>query len=68
MLARRRRAKLEWVAAYQHVYAVLHAAAKAAGITVEVLWNPGATNYSVAKATTSLYPGDAYVDIIGVKI
>ncbi len=58
----------DWVAAYQHVYAVLHAAAQAAGITVEVVWNPGATNYSVAEATTNLYPGDAYVDVIGVDI
>lgn len=58
----------DWVAAYQHVYTVLHTAAEAAGITVEVVWNPGATNYSVAEATTNLYPGDAYVDVIGVDI
>ena len=58
----------DWVAAYQHVYTVLHAAAKAAGITVEVVWNPATTNYSVAEATTSLYPGDAYVDVIAVDI
>ncbi len=58
----------DWVAAYQHVYTVLHAAAQAAGITVEVVWNPGTTNYSVAEATTNLYPGDAYVDVIGVDV
>ena len=58
----------DWVVAYQHVYTILHAAAKAAGITVEVVWNPGTTNYSNAEATTNLYPGDAYVDIIAADI
>ncbi len=58
----------DWIAAYQHVYTVLHAEAKALGITVEVVWNPNVTNYDTTKATTDLYPGDAYVDVIGVDM
>ena len=55
----------DWVKAFQHVYAVLHQAAAAAGVGVQVVWNPGVTNYSNAEATTNLYPGDAYVDVVG---
>jgi beta-mannanase len=58
----------DWIAAYQHVYTVLHAEAKARGITVEVVWNPNVSNYDPVKATTDLYPGDAYVDVIGVDM
>ena len=58
----------DWVAAFRHIYTVLHAAAAANAVTVEVVWNPGATNYSYAEATTNLYPGDAFVDVIGVDI
>jgi len=57
-----------WVAAFKHIYTVLHEAAKAAGASMQVVWNPSATNYSNASATGSLYPGDAYVDIVGVDI
>ncbi len=55
----------DWVSAFQHVYTVLHQAAAANGVNVQVVWNPGVTNYSNAQATTNLYPGDKYVDIIG---
>jgi len=55
----------DWVKAFQHVYTVLHQAAASAGINVQVVWNPGVTNYSNAEATTNLYPGDAYVDVVG---
>ena len=58
----------DWVKAFQHVYRVIHLAARAAGVTVRVIWNPGATNYSYAEATTNLYPGDNYVDIVGADI
>ncbi len=54
----------DWVSAFQHVYTALHQDAAAAGISVQVAWNPGTTNYSNAEATTSLYPGNSYVDII----
>ena len=55
----------DWVKAFQHVYTVLHQAATADGVSVQVVWNPGVTNYTNAEATTNLYPGDNYVDVIG---
>ena len=56
----------DWVRAFQHVYTVLHQAAAADGVNVQVVWNPGVINYSPnAEATTNLYPGDAYVDVVG---
>lgn len=55
----------DWVSAFQHVYTVLHQAAAADGANVQVVWNPSTTNYSNAEATTNLYPGNAYVDVIG---
>ena len=58
----------DWVAAFQHIYLIIHQTAAAAGATVQVVWNPSATNYTNAVATASLYPGDDYVDIIGVDV
>ena len=58
----------DWVSAFQHVYTVLHQAAAADGVNVQVMWNPGTTNYSNAEATTQLYPGDKYVDAIGADV
>ena len=58
----------DWVAAYQHVYTVLHQEAAALGVNVTVVWNPSITNYTNANALTSLYPGNAYVDAIGADI
>ncbi len=58
----------DWVKAFQHIYTVLHQAAAAQGVAVQVVWNPSTINYSNAEATTNLYPGDAYVDVVGVDI
>ncbi len=58
----------DWVKAFQHVYTVLHQAAAADGVAMQVVWNPGTTNYSNAAATTNLYPGDAYVDQVGADV
>jgi hypothetical protein len=58
----------DWVAAFQHIYTVLHQAAAAAGITMTVVWNPSTTNWSNAQATTNLYPGNDYVDAIGADV
>ena len=58
----------DWVKAFQHVYTVLHQAAATQGVAVQVVWNPSTTNYSNAKATTNLYPGDSYVDVIGADM
>jgi len=58
----------DWVKAFQHIYTVLHQAAAVDGVNVQLMWNPGATNYSNAEATTNLYPGDSYVDAIGADV
>ena len=58
----------DWVAAFQHVSTVLHQAGQADGVNVQVVWNPGITNYTNAEATTNLYPGNSYVDVIGADI
>jgi hypothetical protein len=59
-------AQADWVAAFKHIVTVMKKAAKAAKATVRVVWNPNATNYSNANAINSLYPGDSYVDIVGI--
>jgi hypothetical protein len=59
----------DWIAAFQHIYTVLHAAGTADGVNVQVLWNPGITNYSDAGvATQTLYPGNQYVDVIAADV
>ena len=59
----------EWVAAFQHIYTTLHAAAAADGVNLKVIWNPGITNDSSAgNATQTLYPGNQYVDVIGADV
>ena len=58
----------DWVSAFKHIYTVLHQAARAAGISVQVVWNPGVTNYSNVLSTQNMYPGNGYVDIIGADI
>ena len=59
----------DWIAAFQHIYTVLHAAGAEYGVDVQVIWNPSVTNYSSAgDATRTLYPGDSYVDMIGADV
>ena len=58
----------DWVAAFRHISTIMHQTANAAGVSLQVVWNPSATNYSNAEATNSLYPGDDVVDIIGIDI
>jgi hypothetical protein len=58
----------DWVAAFRHLYSVIHRAAAQTKMHVSVVWNPGATNYSNAEAINSLYPGDAFVDAVGVDM
>ena len=58
----------DWVAAFQHVYTVLHKEATLLGVNVQVVWNPGTINYTNAEATKELYPGNGYVDIIGADV
>ncbi len=58
----------DWVAAFQHIAKIARATAAALHIKIRIIWNPGTTNYSNASATGALYPGDKYVDDIGVDI
>ena len=58
----------DWVAAFQHVYTVLHAAGAANGVNVQVVWNPDVTNYDTLGVLKNLYPGNNYVDVIGADI
>lgn len=55
----------DWVLAFRHIFTVLHEAAAASGISVQIVWNPNVTNYTSPSATKMLYPGDAYVDVVG---
>ena len=59
----------DWVAAFQHIYSTLHAAATADGVNLKVIWNPGTDNGSDAgNATQTFYPGNQYVDVIGADV
>jgi hypothetical protein len=55
----------DWIAAFQHVYGVLKAAGTANGIVVKVIWNPDAIASS-GGYVPGAYPGDAYVDLLGL--
>ena len=58
----------DWVAAFQHIYTVLHAAGAADGVNITVVWNPATVNTSTTQALTTLYPGNNYVDAIGADV
>jgi hypothetical protein len=58
----------DWVRAFRHVAHVLKSEARARGVSLQVMWNPDTTNGGRAHATTSLYPGDDTVDIVGADI
>lgn len=58
----------DWVAAFRHVSDALHAAGKANGVDVQVVWNPSVTNYDALGVLKNLYPGNTYVDVIGADI
>jgi hypothetical protein len=58
----------DWVAAFRHIAKIARATAAARNIKVRIVWNPGTTNYSNASATGSLYPGDGYVNDIGIDV
>ena len=58
----------DWVSAFRHIYRVLHAAAASEGVSLRVVWNPNSTNYDNYNTRTALYPGDAFVDVIGADL
>ena len=51
----------DYVAAFQHIAALAHSTS---GMTVNVVWNPNVGGSGVT--TSSMYPGNASVDIIGI--
>ena len=53
-----------FVTAFQHIATLAH---NFSGATIKVVWNPNVGNLSNA-AMASYYPGDAYVDDIGLDI
>jgi hypothetical protein len=58
----------DWVAAFAHISTVIRQTAKAAGAVTWIVWNPNVTNYTNANAIANLYPGDQYVDIVGIDM
>jgi len=52
-----------YVAAYRHVHAVF---ANAGVTNVKWVWNPNVVMDGIGSSLTSLYPGDAYVDMVGI--
>ncbi len=58
----------DWVLAFRHITQILRQAAGWYNVSVQVIWNPSATNYSNASATGSLYPGDDVVDMVGIDM
>ena len=57
-------ADADFIAAWQHVANVMHAAGRADGITVQTVWNPADINWETTSPA-ALYPGNQYVDIVG---
>ena len=57
--------RADWLRAFRRIYKVMHRAGVTYGASVRIVWNPNATNYAT-NDTRGLYPGDAYVDIVGV--
>ncbi len=57
-----RQTQADFVAAFRHVADLVHGVS---GATVKVVWNPNVT-YSDSTSPTDLYPGDKYVDVIGL--
>ena len=59
-----------WIAAFQHFYTVAHNYAQQIGVTINIVWcpdignnqNPGSSYLTV----NDWYPGDAYVDDLGI--
>ncbi len=54
----------DWTKAFQHIADLVHSVP---GIAVRTVWNPADLNYT-AQPTSSAYPGDKYVDVLGVDV
>ena len=57
----------DFVAAFRHVADAIHREGRAKHIRAVVHWNPAAINDSGYDIAT-LYPGDQYVDVIGIDL
>jgi hypothetical protein len=57
-----------YIAAFRHMYTVLHSAAATYGATVVVVWNPnvGGNQGGGTSTWANWYPGNSYVDVIGI--
>ncbi|QXQ07584.1 hypothetical protein KX816_06075 [Sphingosinicellaceae bacterium] len=60
-------ARANFVAAFRHVADIIHARAKEKHIRAYIHWNPCAIN-DTSFDVQSLYPGDAYVDVISTDL
>lgn len=58
----------QFIAAWKHIYTVLHTAATANGTTVHLVWNPavGSSQVDASLSFISQYPGDGFVDVIAL--
>lgn len=54
----------DWTAAFQRIADLVRSVP---GIKVRTVWNPANLNYT-AQPTESAYPGDKYVDVLGVDV
>ena len=56
-----------WIAAFKKMADLWRAAASTAGKTVKIVWNPNANQYA-DNGVKNAYPGDSYVDVIGIDM
>lgn len=56
-----------WIAAFKKMADLWRATASARGKTVKIVWNPNANQYA-NNGVKNAYPGDNYVDVIGVDM
>ena len=60
-------ADADFVAAWRHLANLVHEEGQVDGITVATVWDPDVTNWT-PNDVRSLYPGNQYVDVIGVDV
>jgi hypothetical protein len=54
----------DYIAAFQHIYTVLHAAGTEYGVDIQVVWNPASNASYTGLNINNIYPGNNYVDVI----
>jgi len=58
----------DWILAFQHIATILRQAGAANQVNIQIIWNPGTTNYDTTNTLNGLYPGNGYVDLIGADV